>query len=227
MKFFPPDNMNFVEHVQTYFLERTRKGIVLSSRDVALIYGWRKRGATVGAVCQGIDDAIGDRNELPRDLFSCRKYVDKRVKQLGFLEGSPQGVPVVEPERVPAAVAPVRRSFHEIVMQRLSAAQSGSIREAFVCAYRRAEETVIAYAEVPEGLFLESLPAIESTLFSQLYDALDDAERAEIDREIEAQAEAHDRMSPGARHEHIQSWRRRLLLRDHGVVGLDFDDPNG
>jgi hypothetical protein len=214
MKFFPPDKMNFIDQVQAFFLERTQKGIVLSSRDVALLYGWRAQGATVTAVCLGIEDAIGAMMRPPRDLHACRKYVDKRVGNLEGLGSSGQE------EQAPRAES---GGCVERAQVRIERVREQVERPGFRAAYERVAIALTECRALSDGDALGEIVRLEETLFEELFAALSTEERDGLDSCVQDSQRAElDRMSAAARGEHMQSWRRRILLERYGLPALSY-----
>ena len=74
---FSNDEMDFSELIQSYFLKRTGKGLIFSSRDLDLLLEWEATGCSAATICKGIDAAVERANRTPRDLFACRKYVEE------------------------------------------------------------------------------------------------------------------------------------------------------
>src|SRR5690606_15768997 len=95
-----PETTQYLEAVQTYFLEMTGRGIVLSSRDHSLLLDWYAQGASIATVCQGIDRAVAELR-TPRDIWACRKQVEPfieraRHRSVGRDTHSPEDLEAVE-----------------------------------------------------------------------------------------------------------------------------------
>lgn len=73
------DYNNYFARVEEHF-HRRRGGPVrlLSAADWALIETWKESGVPLGAVLQGIDDALGTHGQLPPG--------SKRVNSLAYCE---------------------------------------------------------------------------------------------------------------------------------------------
>lgn len=206
------DSRAYFAAVQDYFLERTGRGLVLSSRDLELLMEWLDSGASAAIVCQAIDDAIDRLEKLPRDIYSCRKYMESRLSQL--------------PTRSLRAPQPVRRapqpSMDETpsLLQKLQAARESARRLEFRDVYAR------LYPMIAEAIAGGADPLVvayqyDDQLVDEAFAALGSDERRKIDLEIEGRFGAHlAMMPPEGREDTLRASRRDILQTRFGLIPL-------
>ncbi len=212
MRAYPTDGLNFLETVQVYFLEVTGRGVVLGSRDAELLQTWRAEGATAAVVCQGIDDAIRARGELPRSIAGCRKWIEPRVEAARAMRTGGH-----ESSEVDGGQSP-RRDWVSEVLERVEAAGQAEGRESFREAYRAAYRALRDGVESQDE-FAQLVLSVDGDLGAAFWEALSDAERREIDDEIESSPQLAA-MGEAARAAFIDARRRRELERRHGLITL-------
>lgn len=212
------DKRAFFDTVQDYFLERTGRGLVLSSRDLELLLDWRNHGASAAAVCQGIDEAVSSLNKSPRDLHACRSYIEPKIGSgVGPVRRQPR--PRTRDERSDQQHDPEDRLW-SAAMVRLddaaSKAQRSELKTTYARARGRLQEARAASADPYDTLF-----ELEDWIVDATFQSLPDDERLGIDREVEARHGAHLRiMSDDARSDAVRSTRRDILDDRFGLVGL-------
>jgi hypothetical protein len=215
MRAYPTDRLNFLETVQVYFLEVTGKGVVLGSRDAELLQAWRAEGATAAAVCQGIDDAVRARAELPRSIAGCRKWIEPRVEASRALAtGGNFDEPVIESDgdRQPDD------SWATEVLGRIETAGRQTQRDSFRDAYRSAYRQIKMGMESGEDVTRLVLQADE-TLVQTFWQALSENERTSIDADVAASPQLQS-MGARAKELFIEARRRRALEQEYGLVEL-------
>ncbi len=204
----------YFDSVRDYFLERTGRGLVMSSRDMELMLGWFRSGASAAIVCQGIDDALESLRDIPRDLHACRKFVQERLEKLG-----PTAAHVVS-RRPPSPRVATDRVTESMLLQKLARARKSPSRPEFGTVYESlfpemndalaegADDTALAYT-------------FEDRLADQAYRALQTADRERIDSEIESKLGPRlSAMPPEGRRETIEAHRRDILHSNYGLVRL-------
>jgi hypothetical protein len=222
MRAYPTNSLNFLETVQVYFLEVTGKGLVLGSRDAELLQAWRAEGATVAAICQGIDDAVRARGELPRSIAGCRQWIEPRVEAArGLKVGGRDTVaadgPGSDHTATDEGVSP-DDSWAKSVMKRIERAGKATDRDGFRAAYRD------AYRQLRSGIserddVAQLVLEVDRTLASAFFEALDDDEREALQAGIASTAQL-DAMGERARAAFVESRRRKLLSERFGLVEL-------
>lgn len=208
----PSETTQYLEAIQTYFLEMTGRGIVLSSRDHGLLLDWQAQGATVATVCQGIDRAVAELR-TPRDIWACRKHIEpfiERVRQRSV--GKAPSSQLVEG---PESSVPDRHGedVEDSQVQRLLNAIASTDRLAFQDAYR------LAIAHLPPNPDFDVLRQVDALLVEAFYDSLDDPEKAEIEAFVTRGVDLKS-MPEKARDEHVRVRRRRILVTKFGLVSV-------
>lgn len=237
MSFCADDNAGYFETVQLYFTELTRRGIFLSGRDLELLEQWRSRGASAAVVCKGLRDAAEamPKDDPPRDVHACRKYVEPHVERASERGvGGHDGPEPAEEARGPdvAAASSERASGEsgELVERALERIErvgrrtdDETLRDAYRDAWRSVREL---FGTDDVGERFEGLAAIEEALVEQYYEALDSEERRRIEERIRENDETLlERMSPDARRQHVRARRRKILLREYELISLiDYSD---
>lgn len=209
------DNRTYFDAVQNYFLERTGKGLVLSSRDLELLLSWRRSGASAAIICQGIDEAVDTLKSAPRDLHACKKYVEPRLDDVNVRMRPSASFSAPKP------AAPVREINPENrYVQRLVEAQQSASVSAFGNVYRS------LCARFTAALSTGADPVstaydFDDLLVDEAYQALQTDQRLRIDTEIDSRFGAHlAMMPPEGREETIRASRRDILQKSFGLVGL-------
>jgi len=194
----------FFDAIHAYFLELTGRGVVLSSRDLTLLSGWREAGVSVAIICQGIDNAVRDLKN-PRDIWSCRKHIEPLVERAGRLA-------VGRPE-APLEALPDNAEVEEPAFALLNAAMQGCEREAFQEAYSRALAKL--QPEPDFGLLME----IDQLLVEAFFESLTEAEKREVDAFVSRGVDL-SKMPEAARENHTRARRRRALIDRFGLKSV-------
>lgn len=215
----PPQKRAFFDTVQDYFLERTGRGLVLSSRDLELLLGWRNHGASSAVVCQGIDEAVSSLNKGPRDLHACKAYIEPKIRSgVGPVRRSPR-----TRTHADRAAEPVKNADHQLwstAMVRLDQAASTAVRSELKTTYARArgrlQEAKAASADPYATLF-----EIEDWIVDAAFESLPEDERRLIDVEVDSKHGARlGMMSSDTRSNTVRATRREILDERFGLVGL-------
>lgn len=217
MRAYPANKLNFLETVQIYFLEVTGKGVVLGSRDAELLQAWRAEGATAAAICQGIDDAVRARTELPRSIAGCRKWVEPRIEASRSLRtGRHESTADADETSVPAA--PRRASdWADEALARIVTAGEAAERTQVKDAYRGAYRKLRSAIEKGEDL-AQVLLEIEVELSEEVFEALHDEEQAGFERSLDR--DRLDSMGSQARERFVEAARRRYLEESFGLISV-------
>ncbi len=206
MKIFPAEQMGYFDAIQAYFLELTGRGAVLSGRDVRLLVDWRDRGADVAQICKGLEQAVRELHQPPRDIFACRYYVEDEVPK-------PAAIPKAEP-----VVITDDDDLKTETLSRIEAAGKKADREAFKEAYRdcwrRVSELNAAEDIIPELLDIEDL------LLDAYWAGLKLAEQRKVLEQIQTEIESFRSMSDAARAQHELARRRKLLQEHYELLPL-------
>lgn len=201
------ETTQYLEGIQSYFLEMTGRGIVLSSRDHGLLLDWYAQGATVATVCQGIDRAVAELR-TPRDIWTCRKHIEpfiERARQRSV--GRSSAAKSVEVDSA------IDRSSEDSQTQRLLDAIASTERQALQDAYR------LAIAHLPPNPNFDVLREVDALLVEAFYDSLEDREKAEIEAFVTRGVDLKT-MPERAREEHVRVRRRRILVTKFGLVSV-------
>ncbi len=212
------DNRSYFDAIQNYFLERTGNGLILSSRDLELLMNWRKSGASAALVCQGIDEAVESLNREPRDLHSCKRFVEPR---LGDRQVDEYSRPA---RRAPTSAEPDDDSGQldpwSDALERLDKARSKTDSPALLSTYAqtaaRIREAMHTSADPYETLF-----GLEDWIVDETFDALAEEERRRIDLEIEGRHGPRlSMMTDQGKEQAFRAGRRRILRDEYGLVRL-------
>ncbi len=202
---FSNDEMNFSELIQSYFLKRTGKGLIFSSRDLDLLLKWEESGCSVGTICKGIDAAVERSNRTPRDLFACRKFIEEMMgpkKPFKLHASSPQIIPLEE-----ASVPPPPDDRDALLVMVKRYAQKSS-NDRFQELYAQSLK-LLGDPNVEIDVF-----EFEDKFYQNAFFALADPLQREIDEEINRTlGPVLSTMSPKARKATIKAKRRALLER--------------
>lgn len=220
----------YFDAVQDYFLERTGRGLILSSRDLELLLGWFQSGASAAVVCQGIDEAVEVLGQAPRDLHACKKFVQERVDRLGEVRvGISRAPRALEPAAVsptfdaPSRVAPARDVPAEDVpgvLERLRTVHENAgrpeLRAVYGHLFAQASE-MIASGRDPVAVSY----SVEDQMVDDVYAALPADDRQSIDLQIEQRFGPHLQvMAAEARDETVRACRRDILTARYGLPKL-------
>lgn len=213
------DNRAYFDTIQSYFHERTGRGLVLSSRDLELLIGWKRGGATANVICRALDEAIDRLQAPPRDLHAIRRFVDQRLQEDApaapiFASRVLMGPDGVEPNSIDEA------DPWEQTRQRLRQACTTAARPEVAASYdelaRRVEEARRTDAD-PWSI----LPDLDDWLVEDVFARLGEDERRLIDLEIEGRHGAHLAvMNEEARQQTLRESRRRALQNRLGLITL-------
>ena len=204
MKIFPADQLGYIDTIQAFFLEMTGRGAMLSSRDLQLILEWRSRGASTAVICKGVEQAMREQRDLPRDIWGCRYSVEKLVGPAATEAPAPK-VPTPAEDVLTAA------------MKRIEEAGKEADRETFKAAYRKAWRRL---KELDTEDSFEAVFQVEESLLEHYWAALAASERQEITDMIAEEMTRFGQMSQSAKQQHEVARRRRLLQRDFGLIPL-------
>lgn len=213
------DSRSYFDAIQNYFLERTGNGLVLSSRDLELLMDWRKSGASAALVCQGIDEAMQSLNRGPRDLHSCKRFVEPRLGDLRVDEysrparRSPEASRRTEESTSPAD--PWADALRRVDEAR-STTESTALQTTYAELARRIREAKQTNADPYDTLF-----RFEDWIVDETFAALSEDERRRIDLAIEGRHGPRlSMMSDEGREQAFRAGRRRILRDDHGLIRL-------
>ena len=199
----------FFDAISDYFLERTGRGLVLSSRDLELLIGWQDRGASAQSICRAIDGAIERRGDVPRDLHTIRRAVEDTLdivesKRPANTSASPQTTIANEDE-------PFGRA-----MGRLKEAARPEIAEAYQVARTRLMDAQAA-GEDPWSVIYQ----VEASLVADVFARLGEDERRLIDLEVEGRHGAFlSMMSDEARAATFHEGRADILRARWNLASL-------
>lgn len=217
------DNRTYFDAVQNYFLERTGKGLVLSSRDLELLLSWRRSGASAAIVCQGIDEAVDTLQNGPRDLHACRKYVEPRLADVQTLRpattfarpAAPARAPIVE-TKVDEHPAPKDDPYTRRLVEACTAAGDTVFAHVYRTLAARLTEALATSDDAVTTAY-----EFDDVLVDKAYEALPSDDRRKIDAEIDSRYGAHlAMMPPQGREETMRASRRDILQKSYGLVGL-------
>lgn len=204
------DNRTYFESIQKYFLERTGKGLMLSSRDLELLIGWRQSGASAHVVCRGIDEAVASLQSAPRDLHAVKRYVEPRLSE------PTSAAPVFESPRADegASDGPAEsRDPWVIALTTLSQARDHSGRPELIASFmevtRRIQEARAAHTEPWTALY-----ELDDFLVTDAFARLGEDERRMIDLEIEGRHGARLAVMDEQTRQQTMLESRRRAMRD-------------
>jgi DNA-binding transcriptional MerR regulator len=199
----------YYEAAEAAFIRRRGTPFLLSPEDFALLKQWRSLGVPLEAIEAGIDEAFTRREERSaigrvNSLSYCRDAVleawERRAETSRGKGGASAGP---EPD-ARAALAELSRRLEESRRKRpdLDAPLGSALRS-----LGRLEESGKSSEEVES-----SLARLDRRLAKELYEAMSDAERAEIDREVAALLlGASARMDPAAADKTTRTLTRRSV----------------
>ncbi len=200
------DSRAYFQSIQSYFLERTGRGLMLSSRDLELMIGWCQSGVAMQVVCRGIDQAVDALREAPRDLHAIRRFVEPRV--------APAAAPVfVEPRPEPVAQQDVWGVALETAVAARQQAGRPEIAASFLEVSRRIREASDAGADPWTVLY-----DLDDFVVRDVFERLSEDERRLIDLEIEGRHGAHLSMMNAETREQTMLESRRRALRDRWEI---------
>lgn len=211
------DSRAFFASVQEYFLERTGRGLTLSSRDIELVIAWRREGATVADVCRAIDEAVQRLQKGPRDLYALRRFVDARLKEeMGH-------APVFEESAFEESAHPnaarrvAERTVWEDALDQLQQAHNAATR-AEVAHCLEAARARITAAQSDDLEPWGALAEVDDFVIRDLFARLTEDERRLIDLEVEAQHGAMLSMLDPHTYDATMLEGRRRALHDRWVL---------
>lgn len=234
--------IGFFDIIQAYFTKLTGRFVMFSGRDMALLEGWRARGATAVAICRGIRDAVMhmDQSQPPRDLYNCRDFIEPYVERararggevsefsseasfgVASLSDRPLIGRAVE-ER--AAMGGGRRQQRGVALRALQKieragqqCERGEIRalyrEAWYCVRDAALRDDV---EEQYGVLLE----LEERLADAYFETLSGVMRERLERQLVEEVSSMGlRMSEEAWACHKEARRRYLMIKEYGLVSL-------
>ena len=198
----------YFEAAEAAFIRRRGTPFLLSPGDFALLKEWRALGVPIEAIEAGIDEAFGrreDRGAVGRvnSLSYCRDAVLEAWERRAEAHRGRGAAAVPEPDvaaalsRLEAALDAARGSRPDLAAP-LDAARSSLGRLA--ASGKNAEEIET------------SLARLDRRLARSLYEALPEAERADLDRDVAAQLSgAVSRMDPAAAEKTTKALTRRSV----------------
>ena len=202
---FSNDEMDFSELIQSYFLKRTGKGLIFSSRDLDLLLKWEDSGCSAGTVCKGIDAAVERAIRTPRDLFACRKYIEESmvVKKPGLMPNSAQRKPIPTAKK-DAPPLGEREELMGIVKRYARKKPHSDFQELYATALAELRDTCLDI----------DIFAFEENFYEKAFSTLPENEQKEIDDEIFKKLNVVlSTMSPKAKAATIAAKRRASLDR--------------
>lgn len=220
--------LSYFEVIQVYFTHMTGRVAIFSGRDMALLESWRGQGASAASVCRGVRDAVlhmegGDRP--PRDLYNCRAFIEPYVERARHrrLGMHPEEEDMPKP---PPSLIHARKQLIAHAFSTLRKADPEVTDERIRAVYREVWHGIkdIEQSAMPEEYYAALLD-MEAYMAERVFEVLDERTRARIDAQIveESQGMAR-RMSREAWIIHRAARRRRILMRDHGLISLIGED---
>lgn len=230
MSYLPSTEAGFYEAIQVYFTEITGRAALFGARDQVLLKAWKEEGRPAQVVCRGIREAaasLGEKKHL-RSLGQCESFVDDqweraREQNVGA-HGSSTGAAAGQesqsrPESPPAAES--GGGLFEEARRAIESAgkktEEGRWREAYRQAWR-----VMKTLHDERGRFsFEEVEVVDQALVQAYLEALDDEEHQVIESAMASVSAGLVRgMSPVARREHLHIRRKRVLIREYGLLDL-------
>ncbi len=199
----------YYEAAEAAFIRRRGTPFLLSPRDFALLKEWRALGVPIEAVAAGIEEAFSRREERKavgrvNSLSYCRDAVLEaweRRADTGLGRGAPG--PGVEPDTKSALEALAGR-LEECRARRPDLAV---VLDGAGASLGRLEQSGKTAEEIEA-----SLARLDRRLARELYAALPEAERGELDREVAAQlGGALSRMDPVTAEKTTKALTRRAV----------------
>ena len=229
--------IGFFDIIQAYFTKLTGRFVMFSGRDMALLEGWRARGATAVSICRGIRDAVMhmDQSQPPRDLYNCRDFIEpyvERARARGevseFSSEASFGVASLSDRPLHARASEDgggtrrQRGVAYRALQKIERAgqqcERGEIRalyrEAWYCVRDAALRDDV---EEQYGVLLE----LEERLADAYFETLSSVMREQLERQLVEEVSSMGlRMSEEAWACHKEARRRYLMIKQYGLVSL-------
>lgn len=214
-------NRAYLEAIEAAFLSRSGRGLMLSSRDIELVARWARANAPVSVVVDGIDRAFEhhDGRRPVRGLAYVAPAVEEaisawRARRVGSTEHSPAAEP--DDEAGGRGWDAVLGSIEEAGRAQPTEARRVACRQSWqsVAALRRRHAA---------GLLTdpyEALDDIQDQWADDLFEALDAAEQAALEAELEEALAPERSVCNGDEFAVLRRAQRRRRVRD----GLGLPD---
>jgi DNA-binding transcriptional MerR regulator len=199
----------FYEAAEAAFIRRRGTPFLLSPADFALLKQWRALGVPLEAIEAGIDEAFTRREERcatrrVNSLSYCRDAVLEAWERRAETSRGKGGSAALPEPDARATLAELSRRLEETRVRRpdLDDPLASALRS-----LARLEESGKSSEEIES-----SLARLDRRLAKELYEALSDGERAEIDRQVAALLSgASARMDPAAADKTARTLTRRSV----------------
>ncbi len=215
--------VTYFDIIQAYFTQLTGRFVMFSGRDMALLEGWRRQGASAAQICRGIRDAVRQMDEAqpPRSLYNCRAFIEPYIERARTRLMDTSQAPDAPSANTPSG-DPALESLITRAQRALERAGASCELEVTRAAYRQAWHGVRAISpRDPVEVQVERLMALEEALAEAFYLALDERARGEVDAHAQREEAARGLcMSAEAWQRHVVARRRRALVRGFGMVSL-------
>lgn len=209
----------FFAAAEAAFIRRRGTPFLLSSRDFALLKGWRALGVPIEAIEQGIDEAFSRRSERGatgriNSLSYCRDAVlaawERRAETA---VGRGSGAGGAEPVAVAAALSQLAEGLAQVAQRRPEL--SAPIETASRSVARLASSSRSA------GEVEASLARLDKRLAGALLEALPEAQRQAIaERAVARLSAARAKMEDAAAVRTLHALERRMLRENLGLPRL-------
>jgi hypothetical protein len=214
-------NRAYLEAIEAAFLSRSGRGLMLSSRDIELVSRWARANAPVSVVVDGIDRAFEhhDGRRPVRGLAYVAPAVEEaisawRARRVGSAEHSPATETAGE----------ANGGGWDVVLGAVEGAGRAQPTEARRAACRQCWQSVVSLRRRHAAGLLtdpyEALDEVAEAWADDLFDALDAAQQAALEAELEEALAPERSVCNGDEFAVLRRAQRRRRVRD----GLGLPD---
>ena len=222
MSYLPSTEAGFYEAIQVYFTEITGRAALFGARDQVLLKAWKEEGRPAQVVCRGIREAaasLGENKQL-RSLAQCESHVDDQWERAREQKVGAHGAssPESKEETQPT---PSRGGLFEEAREAIEKAGKKTDEDRWREAYRRAWRVMKTLKDERGRFSFDEVEAVDQALVQAYLEALNEEEQQVIESALASvSAGLVQGMSPVARREHLHIRRKRVLIREYGLLDL-------
>lgn len=206
-------NHSYIKRVEEYFLNHTRKGIMLSSMDYEIINKWKNRNIPIELVLSGIREAISENRNNDyhtiKSLNSISDFVENKIKM--NLQFNDQ----LE-ESANSDFNPLKFYFDKIN------------RDIERCNHNRVRDSLIKLKDKIKSKTIDiesnrfDLSTMENELMDDIYNSLNSEEKRILDTQVENMLQNYsDKFTEKALKKSYNSHRNNILKKKYNISFMD------
>ena len=187
---------NYIKDIETFFLERSGNGVMLSSRDYDLIQKWKDQGIPKGIVFWGISDAI---------------EADSLYRESMHISGS----------QTTTNESMVIGEHLKAIINKIDTVLVNEKRDWLINIYHDFRNRITQLLSKKTGDIFREISDLEYQFFDICFIQLDNQERKDLVEEAESMIPKNARfINKNDKDDTIIAFRNELLEKKHSIVNI-------